>query len=118
MYITEIKANLENANHFRNLYGKHTYGSQQSSSSKNNGTAPPDFSNTKFTNISECYVKLGLNSKDDPSFNEIKKAYLKLALKYHPDRCNDEEKKNENEEKMKEINHAYETLKGKFENKI
>jgi molecular chaperone DnaJ len=40
---------------------------------------------------------------------EIKKAYHKLALEWHPDK-HPENKKNEVEEKMKEINEAYEIL--------
>ena len=40
---------------------------------------------------------------------EIKKAYRKLAMKYHPDRASDDNKK-EYEEKFKKINEAYAVL--------
>lgn len=42
---------------------------------------------------------------EDASIEEIKDAYRRLSLKYHPDRCQDEEKKH-CEEMMKEVNHA------------
>lgn len=45
---------------------------------------------------------LGVSQSDD--FEMIKKSYRKLALKYHPDRGG-------SEEKMKEINDAYEIIK-------
>ncbi|MFO7929624.1 MAG: DnaJ domain-containing protein [Candidatus Humimicrobiaceae bacterium] len=43
------------------------------------------------------------------SINSIKKKYRKLSLKYHPDKCKDTSKA-ECEEKIKEINQAYETI--------
>ena len=42
--------------------------------------------------------------------NEIKSNYKKLALKYHPDKC-EHEMKEQSEQKMREINEAYEILK-------
>lgn len=42
---------------------------------------------------------------EDASLDEIKDAYRKLSLKYHPDRCAEEEKI-PCEERMKEVNHA------------
>jgi DnaJ like chaperone protein len=50
------------------------------------------------------------------SFAEIKAAYRKLSMRYHPDKVGHlgEEFKNVAEEKMKEINNAYEFLKRKF----
>lgn len=59
------------------------------------------------------YEVLGVSK--DASDNDIKKAYRKLAIKYHPDRQtgkSDEEKK-QAEEKMAEINQAYEILSDK-----
>lgn len=59
----------------------------------------------------DYYEILGL-SKDDFSEDKLKKNYKKLALKYHPDKQigkSDAEKK-EAEEKIKEINQAYEVL--------
>ncbi len=52
----------------------------------------------------DYYDILGI--KKDASESEIKSAYRKMALKYHPDR-NDEE---DAEEKFKEINEAYQIL--------
>lgn len=48
----------------------------------------------------------------DPSASddEIKKAYRKLARKYHPDKYADSDLKELAEEKMKEINYAYEQI--------
>ena len=50
-------------------------------------------------------LTVGKNASKD----EIKAAYRKLALKYHPDRC-PEEKKKECEEKFKEVTAAYYVL--------
>jgi curved DNA-binding protein len=49
--------------------------------------------------------------------DEIKKKYRSLCYKYHPDRCNEQNKKI-NEDKFKEINQAYETLKDPVQRKI
>ena len=43
------------------------------------------------------------------TLDEIKKAYRSLALRYHPDRVS-EDKKNESEEKFKEVSEAYGVL--------
>ena len=56
----------------------------------------------------DYYKVLGL--KKDASGEEIKKAYRKLAMKYHPDR-NQENK--EAEEKFKEVSEAYAVLSDK-----
>jgi DnaJ like chaperone protein len=52
------------------------------------------------------------------SFSEIKAAYRKLSMQYHPDKVSHlgEEFKKVAEEKMKEINNAYEFLKKKYNN--
>ena len=60
--------------------------------------------NTKF------YTILGVNKNSTD--NEIKKAYRKLAMKFHPDKSN-EQNKEENEKKFKEISNAYDILKDK-----
>ncbi|SJZ97645.1 DnaJ domain-containing protein [Selenihalanaerobacter shriftii] len=51
------------------------------------------------------YKILGVNQNVD--FSQIKKAYRKLALKYHPDKHQNDKKM---EEKFKEIVGAYEVL--------
>jgi len=55
--------------------------------------------------IKDYYKKLGVNR--DASADDIKKAYRKLAREYHPDVSD----KPNAEEKLKEINEAYEVLK-------
>ncbi len=54
----------------------------------------------------DYYQTLGLTK--NASDNDIKKAYRKLAMKYHPDRNKGDKNA---EEKFKEVNEAYETLK-------
>ena len=59
----------------------------------------------------EKYYKiLGLSKNSNPSNNDIKKAYKKSALKWHPDRCKDDSKKFEFENRFKDIGKAYEIL--------
>ncbi|HID73168.1 TPA: hypothetical protein EYP38_04450 [Candidatus Micrarchaeota archaeon] len=55
----------------------------------------------------DYYKVLGVSK--GASRKEIKKAYRKLALKYHPDRCDDLDA----EEKFKEVAEAYAVLTGK-----
>ena len=54
----------------------------------------------------DYYDVLGI--KKGASEAEIKKAYRKLAMKHHPDRNKEDEKA---QEKLQEINEAYDTLK-------
>ena len=54
------------------------------------------------------YTVLGVSS--NASDQEIKKAYRELARKYHPDNYVDNPLADLAEEKMKEINEAYETI--------
>ena len=56
-----------------------------------------------------CYHKLGLTP--EATQNEIAKAFRKLALKYHPDKVLDEDKKKEYEKIFQEISKCYEILK-------
>ncbi len=60
-----------------------------------------------FKHINEARKLLGLD--ETATLQEIKDAYRKLALRYHPDRCKGERKK-ECEEKFKKINHAKDIL--------
>lgn len=62
----------------------------------------------------QYYETLGLQPGVD--FEQIKKAYRKLSMKYHPDKVGHlgEEFRRVAEEKMKEINAAYQHFKKKF----
>lgn len=64
----------------------------------------------------QYYAVLGLESGAD--FDTVKKAYRKLSMQYHPDKVSHlgEEFKRVAEEKMKEINMAYDYFKKKFNN--
>ena len=92
----------------RNAFGGSTYGNssggyRQGGSYQRTGTYT--------SNRSRYYRILGL--KDGASQEEIKKAYRQLAKEHHPDKfvnASDSEKKF-HEDKMKEINEAYENLK-------
>ena len=99
---------------FRNTgsYGstnRRTYGGGYSS--QNGGSSyQRNTSNTYTTDKSKYYTILGVNR--GASQDEIKKAYHKLAKEHHPDKfvnSSDSEKKY-HENKMKEINDAYENL--------
>lgn len=65
----------------------------------------------------QYYAVLGLAPGTD--FSAIKKAYRKLSMQYHPDKVGHlgEEFKRVAEEKMKEINMAYDFFKKKYNNK-
>jgi molecular chaperone DnaJ len=54
------------------------------------------------------YEVLGI--KEGASVDEIKKAYRELARKYHPDQYSNNPLSDLAQEKMKEINHAYDSL--------
>ncbi|MFC2140229.1 TerB family tellurite resistance protein [Candidatus Auribacterota bacterium] len=60
------------------------------------------------------YATLGLSK--EASFTEIKKAYRELSIKYHPDKISHlgKEFSSVSQEKMKEINEAYNYFKKKF----
>ena len=51
-----------------------------------------------------------LGVKQDATQDDIKKAYRKLAVKYHPDKCFNDEDKKTNEEKFKQLQEAYSVL--------
>ena len=81
------------------------YSSQNSGSSYQRNT-----SSTYTTDKSKYYSILGVSR--GASQDEIKKAYRKLAKEHHPDRFvnSSESEKKYHENKMKEINDAYENL--------
>lgn len=58
--------------------------------------------------MNDPYSVLGIQS--NASDDEVKKAYRELARKYHPDNYQDNPLADLAEEKMKEINEAYETI--------
>jgi len=60
-----------------------------------------------FKQIDDARKVLGLD--DTATLEEIKRVYRELALKYHPDRCKGEKKK-ECEEMFKKIAHAGDIL--------
>ena len=62
---------------------------------------------TFFKQIDEARRSLGLD--ETATLEEIKDTYRHLSLEYHPDRCQDNEKKY-CEEMIKKINHAKDTL--------
>ncbi len=64
--------------------------------------------------MTDPYKILGVSP--DASDDEIKKAYHALARKYHPDKYKDSDLASLAEEKMKEINAAYEEIQKMREN--
>ncbi|MDP8261741.1 MAG: DnaJ domain-containing protein [Candidatus Ancaeobacter aquaticus] len=60
-----------------------------------------------FKQIDNARKMLGLN--EEASIEDIKRAYRQLSLKYHPDKCKEEDKV-KCEETIKEINHAREII--------
>ena len=54
------------------------------------------------------YQVLGVSPS--ASQEEIREAYMKLVKKYHPDRYQDSNLKKQAEDKMKQINAAYDML--------
>ncbi|MCI8538405.1 MAG: DnaJ domain-containing protein [Oscillospiraceae bacterium] len=58
--------------------------------------------------MNDPYSVLGIQS--NASGDEVRKAYRELARKYHPDNYQDNPLADLAEEKMKEINEAYETI--------
>ena len=88
--------------------GGNTYGGYSGQNS--GGSYQRNTYNTYTTDKSKYYTILGVNK--GASQDEIKRAYHKLAKEHHPDRfvnSSDSEKKY-HENKMKEINDAYENL--------
>ncbi len=71
------------------------------------------FLNIKFEDIEKAKSILGLGER--ATYEEIQNTYKTLAKKWHPDKCKDSDNQICNE-KMKEINNAYEVLKSYIEN--
>jgi len=71
-----------------------------------------------FDDLEECfntrclYTVLQL-TKEECSEQTLKKAYYKKSLLHHPDRCNDEKKKNEHTKKFQLISKIYSVLSNK-----
>ena len=89
-------------------YGGNTYGNSSGGYRQGGGYQR---TGTYTSNRSRYYRILGV--KDGASQEEIKKAYRQLAKEHHPDKfvnASDSDKKY-HENKMKEINEAYENLK-------
>ncbi|MEM4134515.1 MAG: DnaJ domain-containing protein [Candidatus Micrarchaeia archaeon] len=63
--------------------------------------------------ITKYYEVFGLN--EGATWEQIKAKYRELVKNYHPDRFTDENQKKQAEEKMKEINEAYDYFKRKFQ---
>lgn len=63
----------------------------------------------------KLYTSLGLERRDNPSTNDIKKAYKKMAMEHHPDKNKNKEGA---EEKFKEISNAYEILSDENKKRI
>jgi len=88
---------------------------QDSNNSGYNNRSSGDNGSGK-TTISDPYKVLGVPS--NASWNEIKRAYRKLVRKYHPDTLSgkgaSQQEIRAGEEKLKEINVAYEELEIKF----
>ena len=70
--------------------------------------------NESYESAGRYYALLGLD--DGADMSAIKKAYRQLSMKYHPDKVSHlgDEFKHVAEEKMKELNQAYEFFKKKF----
>lgn len=111
-YYGNFRTREEAEEFFRNIFGGGFGGSTYGNSSggyRQGGSYQR--TGTYTSNRSRYYRILGV--KDGASQEEIKKAYRQLAKEHHPDKfvnASDSEKKF-HENKMKEINEAYENLK-------
>ncbi|QBQ08061.1 DnaJ family protein [Spiroplasma gladiatoris] len=76
----------------------------QENQQQDNWSSSQDFANEFEIKLKNAYKCLGLNS--DASDAEIKKKYRQLAKKYHPDVNSSKEAQN----KMSEINNAYDLI--------
>lgn len=91
-------SNNHNTNNNENKKSNNNYSNnKQNNNQNNNHQNEPD--------SYDPYKVLGVSPNDD--FEYIKKHYRKLVKKYHPDVCKDQKL----EDKMKEINTAYEEIK-------
>ena len=67
----------------------------------------------KYNNVTlDCLIKQKLAENACIFTSQVKKRYRELALKHHPDKCQDKE---EAERKFKEIVNAYEAIRNSME---
>ncbi len=96
-------------------YSEHRYNKSEKAKSKKKKTnneerSRSDVKLTLDEEIEKSYNVLGLTN--GAAVSEIKTAYYLMAKKYHPDLVSNKKIKMEYNEKMKEINKAYDRLKG------
>lgn len=89
----------------QNFYNQHKNGGGSSSGGGARSSA--------FGGIDESKYYQTLELKPGASFEEIKKAYKKAMKKYHPDRFQDEDKRQYAEDLSRKINEAYAYFKKK-----
>ncbi|MCL5434276.1 MAG: J domain-containing protein [Candidatus Marsarchaeota archaeon] len=95
--------------------GNSSGGGSSSRSGYSQGSGNSNAGSQAFANSSSPYAILGL--PEGSSFEDAKKAFRKLTLQYHPDLFKDEMQKQINEQKMKLINSAMDSIEEKYNKK-